>query len=131
MVDPVDAVGRLVPGYTPGELWSERRRGTDPTTSAEAGGQAGKEQGRPARDARAGAKGTEDTTAKPPVQEPSRPDIEITRRQGKDGGPSTNVVTVLNPETGKPIYQSPPEGVLVMLESALWRLRKKETDDVQ
>jgi hypothetical protein len=56
-------------------------------------------------------------------------DVEVVRHDAQAGEMGINVVQVLNPRTGEPIYQSPPEGVLVMLESALWRLRKKDTDD--
>ena len=63
----------------------------------------------------------------PELPEPPHYDVEIVRRGDAVGGLGINVVRMLNPSTGQPIYQSPPEGVLVMLENALWRLRTKDS----
>ena len=63
----------------------------------------------------------------PALPEPPHYDVEIVRRGDAVGGLGINVVRMLNPSTGQPIYQSPPEGVLVMLENALWRLRTKDS----
>ena len=61
-----------------------------------------------------------------PERQSSQFTTEIVHRESPTGELGINVVRVLNPQTGEPIYQSPPEGVLVMLETALWRLRKKD-----
>ena len=131
LVDRIGAIGRSAPAYYPVDPRLARRAPGEPTAVPPVRSATGAET----RDDRDAVREDLRQAASDPRAAAKRQESEagtevtIERREGKDGAPDINVVTVLNRATGQPIYQSPPEGVLVMLESALWRLRKKEADD--
>ena len=77
--------------------------------------------------AQAGDKGAENKPVKTeqvaPLPEP-RTEVAFERHESEHGQ-DVNVVRILDRETGKPIFQMPPDGVLKMIDVALWRLREK------
>ncbi|RKS80143.1 hypothetical protein CLV35_0564 [Motilibacter peucedani] len=115
MVEPVDPVARSSGAYAGG--WPRQPQSPPPPPP----------QSAPPGAAAPAPHGSREEPS-PELAPASQLDVQVVRRDSRAGEMGINVVRVLNPRTGEPIYQSPPEGVLVMLESALWRLRKKDSD---